>query len=171
MDMANEYQVALAGLLDAMEKQSYGRFFRGDRDKALSVLQRHLDNMSRYIDCVYEQESLERHLAAQACAGLRVAMEDANGRRTAAHNAAMGSLRVVNRIFDGYGLDPFIEIEPSDTRSDIGEKIAAYVSIMFLGSDAPLSRTDAANLAHASGVMHAQRGDMLASWLRSKVDK
>ena len=163
----NCYEERLAELLSAMDGRSYAPILKGDRGKALSVLQRHLDTMSRYIDCVYEHESLEARLASEGGADLRDAMELANRRRTAAHDAAMGSLRAVNRVFEGYGLAPFIEIGQHDTRSDIGEKIAAYVSVMFLGCDTGLGRTEAAILAHDSGIVHARRSEMLAAWLAS----
>lgn len=160
----NQFEMRLAELFGAMARRGYDAYFKGSRDKAVAVLQRHLDTLSRYIDAVYEQEAAEAAMARNGGQGARDELERLNGARTAAHNAAMGSLNVVNRVFEGYGLKPFIVVEPTDNRSDIGEKIASYVGTMFLGCDG-LSRTDAAQLAHDRGITHAQRSAALAETL------
>ena len=164
----NTYEAKLAGLFEAMASRGYDAFFKGSRDKAVDVLARHLDCMSEYIDYVYAQEAFEVAMAGDGGQDARDELERLNGARTAAHNAAMGSVQVVNRVFEGYGQEPFIVVEPGDNRSDIGEKIAAYVSMMFLGREG-LSRTDAAQLAHETGVMHAQRSEMLRQKLHELV--
>ena len=160
----NRFELKLAELFAAMELRGYDAYFKGSRDKAVEVLQRHLDTMSRYIDAVYAQEAAEAAMTQAGGQAARDEMERLNGARTAAHNAAMGSLNVVNRVFDGYGLDPFVVVDPADNRSDIGEKIADYVGAMFLGRDG-LSRTEAAKLAHDCGVTHAKRSAALAETL------
>ena len=153
-------------LVEAMEGQDFQFFFNGDPMKARSVLQRHLDNISAYIDRVYIHEDIssrrDTYSDAQA---FRDDLEHANSMRTNAHNAAMDSLNVVNRIFDAYGLEPFIEVEPSMNRSDIGERIAGYISTAFLGSTKELTRSETAVLAHELGIEHEQRGIDLEDFL------
>ena len=160
----DEYEQKLAELFNVMKSRGYDTFFKGDQNKAIGVLTRHLDCMSRYIDVVYAHESFEGSMTKGGGQDARDELERLNGMRTAAHNAAMDSLNIVNRIFDGYDLAPFIAVESSDNRSDIGEKIAAYVGAMFLGREG-LNRSDAAKLAHGLGMDHAERGKMLVKKL------
>ena len=167
----SEYEERLRALFDAMRQQGFGPAFKGDAAKAKSVLQRNLDTMSRYIDRVYDQESLASELELRPTdQALRAQMEAADDVRTSAHNAAMASLRTVNRVFELYGLEPFIAVEPDEHRSSVGEKIAAYVSMVFLDVDQPLSRTDAAVRAHELGLGHGVRSQRLSELLDRLAD-
>lgn len=167
----NEYEAKLGKLFEAMELQGYDAFFKGDRGKARDTLARHLDTMSRYLDAVYAQESAEATIAGGADKGARDELERLNGMRTTSHNAAMASLEVINRIFDAYGIEPFIEVDTMDNRSDIGEKIAAYVSVMFLGCDKGISRSDTARLAHETNVDQKKRSEILSTFLDKLLDE
>ncbi len=164
----NDYERKLQDLFVAMREQGFQPFFKGDADKALGTLHRHLDTMSRYIDRVLEQETLAAELDSDPTnKDLRTRMELSDNVRTSAHNAAMTSLDVVNRVFQGYGLEPFIVVEEGENRSSIGEKIASYVSVMLLGADGPLSCSDTAVLSRDLGLDHAARSTALQEFLQS----
>ena len=161
------YRESLEALFRAVREQTGTMPFKGNVSKARDVLQRHLDTMSSYIDAVYEQERVKERADALGGQELRDEFERVDGKRTNAHNAAMGSLNVVNRVFASYGLEPFIAVEEGEDRSSIGEKIAAYVSVVFLGADEPLSRSEAAILAHEKGCEHDARSQRLKGLLES----
>jgi len=160
------YVEKLEALFAAMKDQHYSEFFKGDVAKAVKTLQLRLDTMSSYIDRVYEHESLERRIEQEGGADLRDELESANGRRTAAHNAAMSGLNVVNRVFAGYGLEPFIEVPEEWDRSQIGEAIAGFVGETFLGQDEPVTRSQAAVIAHDTGLTHEKRSEQVAELLQ-----
>ena len=77
----------------------------------------------------------------------------------------MNSLNVINRVFDGYGLKPFIEVSEEWNRSDIGEDIAGYIGETFLGQDEPITRSQAAVIAHDTGLTHEKRSKQIAMLL------
>ena len=161
----SEYEAKIAALVEAMKDQEFEPVFKGDAAKARNTLELHLNTMSAYLDRVYEQESIERRMVTEGGAELRSENERANERRTSAHNAAMSSLNVVNRIFDAYGLPPFIAVVPDQNRSEIGENIAACIGCMFLGMNEGATRTNVAFTAHERGIGHARREGMLSEML------
>jgi hypothetical protein len=84
-----------------------------------------------YVSAVTTMEATARNFAGRTGEDLRNAREETDSARTIAHNAAISSIKIVNRLCARHDLPPVYE--GPDERRKYGDFIFALVSEIFGG--------------------------------------
>lgn len=117
-------------LIGAMEKDNYA-LFDGDRDEALDTIANALESFPNYANSVIHMQVMMPLWQAR-CEGqeFRDRVQDADQSRRAAHEGAIASLSMLNRICVKQGLEPFAQVDTKD-RYAVADFVGQYVSEVY----------------------------------------
>ncbi len=132
-------------LLQALHGTNYD-LFDGDQEEALSFLQDQFEAMPDYANVVI-REQIMIPLWQSRCEPdeYRENIQSIDRSRRIAHDNAINSMNIVNRLSSNLGLEPFFDVDTND-RHAVADAVGSYVCEIYNGEidktfdDAALNR-------------------------------
>lgn len=124
------YKEKEVALLKAFESTNYG-FFDSDKDEAFNLLGRCLRSFPQYANAVINEQITTPIIHSRYDGEeLRNRIAELDTVRRNAHESAIGSLNILNRISAKHGLEPFAAIDTKD-RHAVAEFVGQYVNELY----------------------------------------
>lgn len=103
-------------LINAMRAQNFQPFFEGDKADAYYTIEKALKSMIEYQNCVIQQAAVLpilnfRYNTPEEIQDVRIRLDQ---NRRISHDAAIANLNMLNRICNGYQVEPIAPIDTSD---------------------------------------------------------
>lgn len=115
-----------ATLLKAMKEQNYTHYFDGDKDDALDTIGDAMTSFVEYQNSVINMAIMQPMLYARYEGDdLRDRVMNLDTTRRMKHESAIANAKMLNRICDAYGLEPFVPI-PDGPIEDQRAAVAAF---------------------------------------------
>lgn len=163
-------------ILNALQKQNYD-MFDGDKDDALDFIANRLNAFPTYANIVINQQIMTP-IIYQRYDGqeLRDRIQSIDEHRKSAHDNAISSVNILNRLSNNLGLEPFATVDTSD-RYKVADFIGEYVSQVYdMGQgksldDAVLNKRKEYPLDHKSRLqdLNMKFGDILEKTEESEM--
>lgn len=119
-----------AELLQKMQENGYKQF-GGDKDKALEFVGSRLQAFPDYANIVIrEQVMIPIWRARFEGQEFRDHVQDMDRQRRSAHDSAIMSVNIMNRMCQNHGLEPFADINTQD-RHAVAEFVGQYVNELY----------------------------------------
>lgn len=117
-------------LLQKLHDTDY-ELFDGDKEEALSFVEEKLTAFPDYANIVI-REQIMLPIWQNRCEGqeLRENIQNIDAQRRNAHDCAINSMNILNRLNDNLGLDPFFNVDTTD-RHAVADAVGKYVCEVY----------------------------------------
>lgn len=112
-------------------KETNYAMFDGNKDEALDFIGEQLNAFPNYANTVINQQILTPIIyAREEGENLRDKIQDLDNKRRLAHESAINSVNILNRLSKNLGLEPFADIDTTD-RYIVADFVGQYVSQIY----------------------------------------
>lgn len=117
-------------IIKKLQETNY-EMFDGDKDEALDFVGSHLEKFPNYVNIVI-REQIMTPIWKQRFDGeiLRNHIQDIDQQRKIAHDSAISSINILNRLSKNLGLEPFADIDTTD-RHTVANFVGQYVNELY----------------------------------------
>lgn len=118
-------------LIKAMKQQNFQTFFEGDSEDAFNDIGRALDAFPNYMNTVVRMTHMQPIIYARyEGQEVRDRISELDNRRRSAHEHAISSITMLNRICDAYGTERIADIDTTD-RYAVADFVGQYCSEIY----------------------------------------
>ena len=118
-------------LIRAMKEQDFQPFFEGDSDDAFDDIGRALDAFPNYLNTVVRMTTMQPIIYARyEGQEIRDRISDLDSRRKSAHEHAISSITMLNRICDAYGTERIADIDTTN-RYEVADFVGQYCAEVY----------------------------------------
>lgn len=118
-------------LIKAMQGQDFQPYFNGDREDAFETISSAFGSFLSYQNTVIRMTAMQPLIYARSEGeGLRDKMENLDSARRSAHESAIASITMLNRICDAYGIERITDIDTTD-RYQVADFVRRYCAEIY----------------------------------------